>query len=620
MPSPDTAPQLVTTRVGLAATAGSAEGQRWRRRFQVAAGALVVALAVGAWGWILAHAASQRPVTRSYISLGDSVQLQTGIAQVLALSPDGTRLAFVGDTLGRIWVKSIGELNPVLIPGTEHSSDPTFSPDGQWIAFVGDGHLKKVRAEGGASITLADSVAPGFGGATWLDDGTLVYVPTSLLGLRRVGANGGGVTVALADPTLGGLGIGSPTALPRARGVLFQACSSGCVTMGLRVLDLKTGKQKLLFNDAAIGWYLPTGELFYVRRDGVGLVAPFDLGKLEVTGPSVPVLAGTAETQSIVQLAWSRSGRLIYEVGGSNNDIVTLERVTRSGAATPIDSSWSGQLNSFSISPNERRVAVGATTSGAGLNIWIKQLDKGPFTRLTFSARDRRPTWSPDGTEVAFIRDSGVGGDVYARPVDGGGGDRLLAHLDRAIQEVTWSHDGRWIVVRTDNGAAGNGDILAVPASGSGPPIQLAAAPQFSELHPALSPDGRWLAYSSNEAGQFEVYVRPFPNAGAGRWQVSNGGGGQPVWSSDGRELFFLDANFRMTEAEIRTTPGFTVPALHPLFDASRFAIDLYHQSFAVLKDGRFVFAGQPRSGVATPPKLVEIDNWFADIKAKIAE
>ncbi|MEP6573739.1 MAG: protein kinase [Gemmatimonadota bacterium] len=588
----------------------------WRRRFFLGSGLTAFAVAVGVWGWLRAQALSHPPVSRHYITLGDSVQLQTALTPALALSPDGSRLAFVGDSLLRLWVKQRDALTPVVLPGTEHATIPVFSPDGQWIAYTADGHLRKVRADGGASITLADSVATGFGGAAWLDDGTLIFTGSSLLGLHRVSANGGPVTIALADTLLGGAGLGQPTPLPHARGVFFQACASGCVTMSMHVLDLKTGQQKLLLRDVAQAWYLPTGDILYVRRDGVALIAPFNLSTLEIAGPAVPVLEGVSQSQSRVQLAWSVSGMLVYGIGGPSNN-VTLERVGSNGAAEVIDPAWTGEFNSFAASPDGGRMAVGVTTPGAGLNIWIKHLDRGPFTRLTFSGRDRRPAWSPDGRQVAFIRDTLNGGDVYARFVDGTGSDRRLAHLDRAIQEVVWSPDNRWIVVRTDNGAAGNGDILAIGTSGDTTVLPLAVS-SFTELHPALSPDGRWLAYTSNEAGRNEVFVRPFPNAEGGRWQVSNAGGSEPVWSVDGKELYFLDGNNRLTEAKIVTTPAFAVPELHTRFDASRFSPDAFHQLFDVLKDGHFVFAGAAGSVNTNQVKLIEVDNWFADLRARL--
>ncbi|MGH7593502.1 MAG: protein kinase domain-containing protein, partial [Gemmatimonadales bacterium] len=268
----------ITTRATSSAMAHSAGNGAWRRRFRLASAVALLAVALGVWATARMLSAGRRPIERRYISLGDSVQLQLAryIGTPLAISGDGSRLAFVGDSLSRIWIKRRDDLNPVVLPGTDGATSPVFSPDGQWIAYAAGSQLKKVRVDGGASITLADSAGAGFGIA-WLDDGTLVYPSLSLLGLRRVHESGGAVTVVLPDTLFKGLAPMLPMPLPHARGVIFQLCASGCVTMSLHVLDLMTGRQKLLFNDVAMGWYLPSGHLLYVRRDGVALVAPFDL-------------------------------------------------------------------------------------------------------------------------------------------------------------------------------------------------------------------------------------------------------------------------------------------------------------------------------------------------------
>src|SRR4029077_3205922 len=433
-----------------------------------------------------------------------------------------------------------------------------------------------------------DSVGNGFGGVAWLDDGTLVYVTPTLGGLKRVSARGGPSTALLRDGTIpGGAGIGTPTALPGSRGVLFPSCSSACLTMSLHVLDLRTGQEKPLLDDVVQGWYLPGGHLLYVRRDGVALAAPFDLGRLELTGAGVPVLEGVQVdlNAGYALLSWSRSGSLMYirGVGGSPDN--SLVRVSRAGAASPIDSSWYGRFNSFALSPDGRRMAVGVG-AGAGLNIWVKQLDNGPFTRLTFGGQDRRPLWSPDGRSVAFVRDTLNTSAVYVRPADGSGQDRMVVRVDRLLQEAVWSRDGRGMVVRTDNGAPGAGDIVGVELADS-KQVPIVASP-FSECHTALSPDGPWLAYTSNESGTQEVYVRPFPDAGGGRWQISNGGGSQPRWSPDGHELFFIDAGAHLASARVQTTPTFAVGAVTQLFDVSGYVLDVFHQSYDVTPDARF--------------------------------
>jgi Tol biopolymer transport system component/tRNA A-37 threonylcarbamoyl transferase component Bud32 len=603
-----------TTHGGSAALPAAGD-RRWRRRFQWSAGVAATALALAVWGWAFARRAES--VAWQFVSFGDSVSVNQ-LGPALTIAPDGAAIVVRDNAQnGRLWLKRRGELTATPIPGTERANDPVFSPDGQWLAFIADGHLKKIRVSGGATITLADSAAAPYGGVGWLDERTLVYVSPNVNELRTVAAAGGASVTVLRDSSGGGLGY--PVALPGGRGVLFQNCSSGCVTMGVHVLDLRSGMQKLLVADAAQAWLLPDGRFFYVRRDGVGLVAKFDLGRLEIVGAAAPVLEGVAVVNGGAQLAWSRAGTLLYQAGQSQSDLEVV-RVSRSGLATPSDTAWHGAFNSIAVAPDGSRIAVGAGSTSGGLNVWIKQLDRGPFTRLTFSGGDRRPAWSADGRMLAFIRDTAGTGVAVVKAADGSGRERAAVRIDRQLQEVQWSPDGQWLIVRTDNGFAGAGDILAVRADGNGTPAPLAATP-FTEIEPALSPDGRWLAYVSNESGTNEVFVRPFPDAATARFQVSIGGGMEPCWSPDARELFFLDAQGRLVAAQVRPAGGFAVTALRPLFDASAFAHPGFHQSYDVARDGRSFFFLRPRQPAAgsQAPQLVRVDHWFRDVRARLA-
>ena len=579
----------------------------------------VLALIAAAWGWFRSTPAA--PTSWHSVSLGDTVRVVTDYP-AMALSPDGRALVFKDERQnGLLWLKRLGQLDPLPIPGTERAQNPEFSPDGEWVAFIADGQLKKVRTTGGATVTLADSVAGGFGGAAWLDDNTLVYAVPALLTFKRVNAAGGTSTPAMTDSIITGGGLGHPVALPNARGVLFQNCGSGCVTMSIEVLDLETGRHKRLLDDVAMAWYLPNGRLLYVRRDGVAMAAPFDLDKLEITGEAVPVLEeiDVWPLGGFALLSWSRSGSLVYVRGSGSAPLNAFVRVDRRGLVMPIDTSWYGEFNSLALAPDGRHLAVGMGV-GSGLNIWVKQLDTGPSTRLTFGNQDRRPAWSADGRMVAFIRDSANTSAVYGRPADGSGPDRMLAKIDRMVQEVEWTPDGRWVIVRTDNTTAGAGDLVGIRIDGDSAVVPLVASP-FSELHPSISPDGRWLAYMSNESGINEVYVRPFPNTQAVRWQVSNGGGGSPVWSMAGDELFFLDRDGYLVAARVQVTATtFNVGRVSQLFDASAFEYDAFNKSFAVTPDGdMFVFIARRRTLEANDEqRIVWVENWFADLEERL--
>jgi Tol biopolymer transport system component len=609
-----------TATAAKAVPVGEPQAARQRRWVQLAPwGLTLVAAGLAAWAWLARPRASG--AVWQYVMPSDSLRINPNAA-ALALSPDGLSLVFRQDgPNGLLWLKRSDQLEPIVIPGTEGASTPAFSPDGKWMAFLADGRLKKVPAGGGAPVVLADSTGPANYGLAWLDDGSLIYTADRLDQLRQVTTGGQGAKVVMADSTLRGFGLLNPAALPGARGVLFVACQSGCFNSSLRVLDLHTGTEKRLFDNALAAWYLPTGHLLYVRRDGAALAMPFDLGRLEVTGAAVPVLENVTTNVVQVMLAWSRAGTLAYLRGVGSTGLTEAVRVSREGGVTTIDTAWSGPFTSLALAPDGRRLAVSVGLGAAATGIWMKQLDRGPFTRLSFSGEDRRPAWSPDGRLVAFVRDTGNGGNVYARLTDGTGTDRLLAHIDRPVQEVTWSGDGKWLVLRTDNGAAGAGDLVGVRVGGDSAPVPLVAT-EFNEYHPAVSRDGRWLAYSSNESGNLEVYVRPFPGTSSGRWQVSNGGGAQPRWSADGRELFYLDGAGRLVTAQIRTVPGFAVLGTQPLFETSALLLDGFHQSYEVAPDGRsFIFLRPhaPRQA-ATGARLVVVEHWLDELRERLRQ
>jgi len=321
------------------------------------------------------------------------------------------------------------------------------------------------------------------------------------------------------------------------------------------------------------------------------------------------------------QLAWSPSGSVVYRSGeGASNESFVV-RVGHDGTATPIDTSFAGAFGALVVSPDGRRLAVGVGAGVGQLNIWIKQLDRGPFSRLSFGGGDRRPVWSPNGQAVAFIRDTLNTSVVAARFADGSRPDTVLVHLDRQVQEVDWSRDGRWLVMRTDNSVAGAGDVVGVRTSGDTTPVPFLAT-GFTEKNPAVSPDGRWLAYTSNESGRDEVYVRPFPNTTDGRWQISTAGGHQPRWSPNGRALYYLDPTARLIAVAVATGAQFAIGESKPLFDVSGFTIDAFHQGYDVTPDGRhFLFLAPRRlSDASRAPILVRVDRWFNDIRAKLAQ
>jgi serine/threonine-protein kinase len=585
-------------------------------------GVAAVSMAAALWGWL--RPAPPRPVTRYGLAFAEG-QLPRG---TMALSPDGARLVYQGpgDSANRIWVKERDRYEATPLAGTTGATGLSVSPDGKWIAFVQDGRLKKTPALGGGTVTLADSAY--LSGATWLDDGTLAYTSTRFT-VRRVSAAGGPTTELLGER----LADRSPVflaALPGARGVLVTTCSSGCLESDLWVLDLKSGTVRRLVAGARRGWHLPTGELLYVQPDGVLFAVPFDLSSLEIRGTPVPVLEGVAlRNGALPMVTVSSGGTLLAQFGTQTARRRESHRfvwVDRAGVQMPLDSTWtfrpsqSGGNVGWALSPDGTRLAVGIN-SDAGDDIWIKQLPAGPLSRLTFdSGPEARPRWTPDGRSVTYIvlADS----SLRERPADGTGTETTrLVMRGHQITEGFWSRDGQWLVARTGNDQSQR-DIVAQRPGVDSAPVPLAANPRFHESAAALSPDGKWLAYESDETGTEQVYLRPFPNVDGGKWQVSTKGGQAPLWAHSGRELFFVDADRNMVAVPVTSGPTPALGDRQVLFHLDN---DVYlgrPEHYATIDisrdDRRFLMARRVTDGQAAAPTFVLVENWFEELKAKV--
>jgi hypothetical protein len=595
-----------------------ARRRRWTMAALGGAAAIATLFAIGAALKLRSYA--DRPTTWEYLGVPDTL-IPDAAGPELAVSPDGSQFIISGPVQdGGLWLKREDALEPTKIPGTERGLNPAFSADGQWLLFTMDGKVLKVRLPSGTVVALADSASTGFGGAAWMGDGSIVYAPQDLSSLIHVSTTG--VRTELLDNSeLQGSGFGYPAPLPGDRGILFISCTSGCATMSLRVFDMKTRTQHLLLNEAGQAWYLPSGHVLYTRRDGTLLAAPFDLNTLQLSGAGVPVLTDILVTFGFAQFAWSPSGTIVYATGRGPDNDGSYYRVSKGGLATQVDPGWRGQFLSLALSPDGRRMAIGGGGGTGSLNVWTKELDHGPFTRLSFGGSDRRPSWSADGRMVAFIRDTLGAGTVVGRYADGSRPDTLLWRYDRQIQEVEWTRDGNWLVARTDNSVAGAGDLVGRRLGGDTTPVVLVSSP-YTELHPTVSNDGHWLAYTSNESGRNEVYVRPFPNTNDGRWQVSTAGGYQPAWSADGKELYFIDATNRLQSVRVNTRPTFSVGSPVPLFDVASYTIDAFHSSYVVTPDGRgFIFGSPVRSAQGTREvRVVRATNWFRELRTRMTQ
>jgi serine/threonine-protein kinase len=622
------------------------------RRFVVPAlGALVVlTTALAAWSW--RRPSGSTSVVRYPIALGTSGALDGITFRVeTALSPDGSSLVFRNPLTGpgQLYVKRRDEVSARPLAGTEGGSGPFFSPDGAWIGFVANGQLRRVPSAGGASLVLADSVAVDFNQAAWLSDGSIFYYDVRTHSLLRRRAGDATSKVVVSPTTLGGRWPWLPSPLPSARGVLFTAHLTQCIgPVGCRpsrvyVYDQHRDIVRALFDDAIGAWYVPTGHVLYLTSSGTLMAVPWDDDALAATGAPVPILDGIQAPGLVL----SAEGTALYLLGppefapGPTPNAVVVW-VDRTGHAEPVDSAWrvntGGSYSAdfsvetdwgLALSPDGRRLAITLLTD-FGRDIWIKQLPAGPLSRLTLHpGQDLAPAWTSDGRSLTFLSDRPIPPDtarragrfaLWEQPVDGTGDARLLWGKDAPTDGVL-SPDGRWIVLGAAEspGRSGASDILAAPA-GTDSIARPLVATGFDEQGLALSPDSRWLAYVSNEQGANEVFVRPFPAVNGGKWQVSTGGGSAPVWSHDGRELFFVSGG-RMNVVAIHAGPPFSADAPRALFTIpsgvrvgsparGTFAISPDDRRFLMVRENSW----HEMAGTPTP---VLVQNFFAEIQAK---
>jgi Tol biopolymer transport system component len=376
--------------------------------------------------------------------------------------------------------------------------------------------------------------------------------------------------------------------------------------MEIAVVDLSTGEHRVLLQGVQARWS-PTGHILVVREDGALLAAPFDDRTLEVTGPAIPLLEGVEiEGQGTADLVLSENGTLAYASGTSQGNVNQLVWVSRSGGIEEIDPDWRGAFFAPRLSPDGNRLAVGIL-EGAERQIWIKQLDQGPLSKLSFQGTfNSRANWRPDGQAVVFRSNRGASMDLYTRRADGSAQAELLMDDDLDFNEVIYSPDGEWLIYR------GGADLFAQRLASDEAPVALATG-DFFDGHADVSPDGRWLAYVSDESGRPEVYVHPFPNTGDARWQISSEGGMGPAWAHSGRELFYVSPDQQMMSVDVLPGSTFIAGDRRALFSVQPFSGGVNTRSYDVAPDDdRFVMIRPaPDAGLG---QIVVVENFFEEL------
>ena len=591
---------------------------------------VLVALAVGGaavWGLMRSDAPTARPV-RFTIPVPPPERLSVAAqSSDVAISPDGQRVAYLtgdaADAFGpkQLFLRSLSDFTPTMLAGGAPLYNPFFSPDGEWVGFydLADLELRRVPVQGESAVPIGD-LDSNMSGASWGEDDTLIYATNS--GLWRVPSSGGVPEQLTTRDIAGGeLGHFWPEILPGGQAVLFTVVSTPVDDSQIAVLSLDTGDVTVVVRGGFHARYAPTGHLVY----GVGntlQAVPFDVARLETTGGAVALVEGVV-TKSLGSASFSLSatGSLVYVSGdAASAQARDLVWVDRQGREEPLGTPLA-PYESPRVSPDGRFVAVEVRNS-ENSDVSIYDGERGTLTRLTFDpGADGFPIWAPDGARVVFSSDRDGVLNIYERAADGTGRAQRLTTSDTGQWPQSWSADGQSLVVLEVGRGSLNIQIVSLGAENRTDDLLRTAA---DEGYAAVSFDGQWMAYVSNESGQFEVYVRPFPNVDDGLWQISRDGGISPVWAPNGQELFFRTlATNEMMVVAVETEPTFSHGTPEALFVASSFRRYGAGRArpFDLSADGeRFLMIKEDASGdqTAAEPHIVFVQDWFEELKARV--
>jgi eukaryotic-like serine/threonine-protein kinase len=573
------------------------------------------------------------PMTFS-ADLGTDARLYTGFGASTILSSDGTRLAFVAtgpDEKRRAYVRSLDQLQATPLSGTENASDLFFSPDGQWLGFFAERRLKKVSVQGGASVSICD--APLDFGASWAENDTIVFSDNLRTPLSQVSSAGGKAQPLLTlDQQAQEVTQRWPQLLPGDRAVLFTSDTHNgdYEDADIVVYSITSGQRKVLQHGGFFGRYVRTGHLLFMHQ-GTLFAVPFDLKNLKVTGQPSPILEEIAATpfDGHAQFSVSDRGDLVYITGHGGFQAVSLYWMDRENKFTPLRSAPS-VYRYPAFSPDGKRLAL-QIYDGKREDIWVYEWERDTLTRLTFGSGEDydAPIWTPDGQRITYsgVDHQGVGGvDIYWKRADGSGDAQRLTETKKPKFPDSWNPDGRTLVFdQVKPGSPDSWDILTMTMEGSEKlgwkpeePKPLLSGP-FSQDLAALSPDGRWLAYTSSESGSYEVYVRPFPGPG-GKWQISTGGASLPKWSRIRKELFFRNQNNRIMVAAYSESGGSFRPEKPQFWSPGQFT-DLGGSinDFDLHPDGKrlVVLKAPPTSEVQPSNRMTFVFDFFDELRRK---
>ena len=591
-----------------------ASGPRRARPWVV--GAFIAGILVGVLAERALTPLPTRTVTRLSVSVPPSVPVNLGIPNrsSIAISPDGTRVVYRGgeDNAG-VYVRALDEIEAVPLRGAEGGNSPFVSPDGTWVGFVAGSAgriLQKVSILGGPRITICQLPAH-LNGASWSEDGTIVFGVASSEGLMRV-SDAGGDPEAITT-TNGATRHAWPHILPEGKGVLFTLdLGPGPWNEDIALLNLDTGEHRVIIPDGTHPRYSPTGHIVYGAGGTLHAIG-FNLDTLDVTAGSVPVVEGVLTTSpGAAMFDLSEAGSLVYVHSPPGAEVRTLVWVDREGNedALPLPPRF---YLTPRVSPDGGRVAVGVTDL-EGTSLWVYDVMSAAGLRLTHDSDANLPLWMPHGERLVFgLTRDGLTRDLYWIPADGSAAPERLTTSDTPLSPTSTTPDGSSVVYMKIFAGGRRREIWRVPVDGERAPVPIVQG-EFALGNAEVSPDGRWLAYRSDQSGQPEVYLQPYPGPGP-TIPVSISGGNHLTWSTDGSELFYRQGT-RMMAVAVHADG--TVGTRKELFEGNYVMSSANGpQQYHAAPDGRFLML---RAGDASTskrealPQVILVRNWTEEL------
>ena len=542
--------------------------------------------------------------------------ITVGVPQ-FALSPDGRAMVFVANSPGAdpmLWLRSVDQVTARQLPGTEGAQLPFWSPDSRWVGFFAEGKLKKIPVGGGPVQVLAD-VADAFGGS-WGADGSIIFGKLSGA-IFRVSSGGGTVTTVTKVDTVM-KAHRWPQFLPDGRHFLFHVQGGDSAQHGIYVGSIDGGTQKFLVRSESSAIYASPGYVLYVDGDTL-LGQAFDAAHLELRGEPFTVAENVGRSTGFnIGVSASGTGMLAYAAAILQRGRLTwFDRAGNSLNSVGVE----GDYSDFRLSPNGQTLAASLVDPKAwNPDVWLIDLMRGGPSRFTVgSVLSAAPVWSPDGTRIVFRTIRNGPTELYAKSAGGGGNEEVVltyetqhaAGIDTPNLVCSdWSPDGRYVIGSLPQQTTGD-DLWLIPLSGDRKPIKFLAPPS-DQIHGNFSPEGRFVAYSSNESGRFEVYVQTFPLSDR-KWQVSTDGGYEPRWRADGREIYYLSQDRKLMAVSVGTAPAFGVPKV--LFQTRvPEGVTARRTHYVPSRDGQR-FLVNTQSLDAPPGPITVVLNWQAELK-----